>query len=673
MPPVRQFSRGPTTLAVLVAGSVALLLLPWVIGRIAALYPAALPDAPYLDLRHAPLLYLLWPLVFSGSVVLFLAPGAFLVSRSPDRRTLVSAIADGFLVSFGLLSVLGLIASRVSSRPALPFSLAVIAIAFGAWAWRARRGGSILDLPDAKRCIGWLVALSGLAAALTVPIVFWQDLNPDGGEMLNMARSLDWYLVPREPTGRLSGLGLGMVAEAYWAHTFYLLAGLTESAARLPFIFYVPVTFFAILATIETGRQDRLHAQSESVLALQVCVVFVALAYNATYHPYSADMASPAAIDVLAGICLLGMLRAFADRRLGWSLAYAAVGYFARPVALLVCALLIVAQLAIDRQQWRKVIGAPVAAIVLCLVLAATYERGLAPYLGLGLDEPSTGVMGRRLRYLLFGDWARLAYVIVPASLLPLLTLLLFPLQDSLARIWAAAALLFLAFFSCLAFTALHQYLPVVLLSLVVFWRVVAGRPRQSAWHLGASAAAVVALALSAPRSFAVDRSSREIASRLDYRIGDYRDGPLGFRQAFAGKDLLEFVFPPYDSLDPERRFISAPLMFVHYATAPSEVQREPNYLVLPVGETAPTPWTRIAENAAGSVWVRDHDAWQQQLYAPPPTDFRSRALGLPRSSLLALWGIPARRYHADLKPIMESLLNKLLPPRTGDRRSGLE
>ncbi len=594
---------------------------------------------------------------------MFLAPGVLIVIGAARRIGFCDAITKGFLVSFAVVSVLGLASGWTSTRPSLAFVTSLMAVTACAWVWCVQRGGMLESPAESKRRLLWLVGLSSFAVAVSVPIVFWQDLNSDGGEALTMARSLDQFLIPRVPRGYLSGLGLGMVAEAYWSHAFYLLGGLTESAVRLPFVFFLPVLFLGAISVIETDSPRRLRPREEVVLALGIVVTFVALAYNSSYHAYSADMSSPAAIDVFAGICMLGMLKAFADRQVAWALAFAAVGYFARPIAPLICGLCIVAQLVVAPRDWRKVVPIGLGVIACCGVLALLYEKGVASWLDLPLVEPSTGVTGRRLRYLLFSDWPKLAYVAVPAGFLPAASLLLFPLQDRLARTLACTALLYGAFFYCLAFTAIHQYLPAVLLSLVVFWRIVLGRPRPFAWTIGGVSTALVALGLSLPSSFALDRSNRSIGPDVDFRIGDYANGWQGFSQAFAARALVLAIFPDDTGSDPARQFVGTPLLFMHYATIGAP-DRDANYLFLPPGQTAAAPWFRAAENAAGSVWVKDRAEWQRRLGDAPPTTFRSRILSRPRESLLPTWGLPVKRYDVDVK----ELLSQWVPRKDASR-----
>lgn len=640
--------------ALLLASALAWSRLGDVSSAILQLYPDALPARPYLDLHHARLLYLLWPITWLGVVTLFLAPGLLLVLTSRATTTLDIAVVRGFLLSTVCVPAVSVMTAHMApgSSGSTPGVLLLTAAAF---AWWAAHGARLPDEPGRGRRLAWLAALTIVAAAASIPIVFWQDLNPDGGEMLNMARSLDWFVVPRTPAGELSGLGLGMVTQAYVTHVFYLLVGLTEPAPRLPVLLYVPVAFAGALAAIESGSERRFGRLNETWLALAVALVFVSLAYNSSYHPYSADLASPGGIDLLAGVCLLGLLQAHADGRWGWTIAFALVGYFARPVAQIVCGLLLVGQVLVDRRLDRRTLVPLLAGAVLCALAAAAYERGLGASLHLRIAEPSTDILGRRLRYVSFADWGRLAYVIVPAGVLPVLSLLLWPLQDRIARVWSLAALAFVASLAFVSFTAIHQYLPVVLLALLVFGRLLLEERRQFAWCAAALVATAATMWLALPASFAVDRSTRTLARSVDYQVGDYRGGRDGFAVAFAGKDALLSLFPDYRGVAPDTERIVGPLMLIHYATQ-RPAGTDLNFRVLPPGREAGAGWTLAGETAVAAAWVKDTGQWTLARTTPPSTAFMSPLLARPRPSLLPLWGVPQHRYDIDVKALVERL-----------------
>ena len=67
-----------------------------------------------------------------------------------------------------------------------------------------------------------------------LPIIFWQDFNPDGLEALSMGRSLFEYLLPMLPTGDVAGFSVGMNSNAYPVNWFIAWIGPVEAAARLP-------------------------------------------------------------------------------------------------------------------------------------------------------------------------------------------------------------------------------------------------------------------------------------------------------------------------------------------------------------------------------------------------------------------------------------------------------
>jgi hypothetical protein len=271
---VRAFAQW--TLRLLTFASVGFLICPFVAGRVAALFPAALPSSPYWIPGHALLLYVALPLTLLGTVTLLLAPGVLLVTGIARSSALEDAVGRGFLVAFGIDSVLALTVARAFPQSAIAFQIAVLLVAWGAWIVCVRRGAVVTRPGEAIRRLGWAALALVVATIVLLPVVCWQDLNPDGLELLTFGRSLDAQLIPRLPNGALSGLGLGMVAAAYPAHWFSTLLGLTELAARAPMLMWVPLLVIGIIGAAEAER--RLGAIDEGLVASGVLVFVAALA-----------------------------------------------------------------------------------------------------------------------------------------------------------------------------------------------------------------------------------------------------------------------------------------------------------------------------------------------------------------------------------------------------------
>jgi hypothetical protein len=329
-------------------------------------------------------------------------------------------------------------------------------------------------------------------------------------------------------------------------------------------------------------------------------------------------------------------------------------------VPLLLCGLFAIAQVLVTRRPLSRGVVTLVCAVVACVAAALCYERVVAPLLGVGLEEPSSGVMGRRLRWLVFGDWQRARAVAVLAGLAPVLSLFGSWRASPTDRVFALAAVLYFGFFWFPAFYALHHFVPVAVLLAIVHWARIADAKDRSVWRAISAVGLGAALFLSLPQSFAVDRSSRALAADLDWRVGAYRAGFDGWRQAFEAKHLLESLFPSFETMTDPARIRTVPAwVLVHYAaSAPADAARA-NYLVTADTASAPPGWAFVARDTSGSVWVRDQNRWRATLSSPPPTNFRRATLAVPRDALLPLWGVPARRYDLDLADVRTRLLGR--------------
>ncbi|MEP7348301.1 MAG: hypothetical protein ABI877_23750, partial [Gemmatimonadaceae bacterium] len=79
-----------------------------------------------------------------------------------------------------------------------------------------------LGVPTGVTAKGWGKERTALVfgflifvTAILLPRLVWQDLNPDGTELLTMGRSLASHAFARLPTGEIPGISLGMVTIAY--------------------------------------------------------------------------------------------------------------------------------------------------------------------------------------------------------------------------------------------------------------------------------------------------------------------------------------------------------------------------------------------------------------------------------------------------------------------------
>ena len=639
--------------------------------RIAGIYPGAIPAHPYFIPAHAAVLYLLWPAVVLATLFIIVFPGICLALLRRPPTSLAPLVVEGFALSMAVqILVQVLVSAWIPERS--PRAVVFLLIGTGAVSWLllAARRHHRRDVPWAaedRRRLAWLVVLPALAAMILLPVLSWQDFNPDGLEAFSTGRSLFSHALPLMPNGRAAGIGLGMLTEAYPIHWFIALIGPVEAAARLPVILVIPVLFAGLMSLAELGAVRRLRAGEEAALALGLAAVIVTIVYNASYHVYSADMASPGAIDFLAATFLVGATLGWFTRDGPGFTVCTLLGFFTRPTMLLWLVLLGLGWLIAAPREWRRL--AWIAAGLLgCLVAGAVFERVVGPLAGLSFEQDS-GALGHRLRFLRFTDVQRFAFLVVPSGFLAALALLAWRRQDALARALSAATVGYFAFFYVIAFTAPHHFLPAMLIPLAVLWRVALTRSPSRSLIVAAVAGALVGLVLSLPRTLEVDRSMRAIGAETDYRIGEYGDGFAGYRKAFEGRRVLDSLFPTWQTGgDPAHERIGHAWVQVHYARRGAPTGDPANYVVLPVAEPPPADLTLVAADTIAALYVRDVQLWQRERHSPPRTDFRSWIYDLPRTTLLEVWGAPAGAYDVDLRALLNRVLGRPGGPGPGGR-----
>ena len=134
---------------------------------------------------------------------------------------------------------------------------------------------------------------------------------------------------------------------------------------------------------VAAAPSPRHGRRSGIILALAVFVV--TMVFSASYTPYSADASAPAAFETLTVLCIAATILFAWVGRTGWMLAFAVLGYFARPTGLMVPGLLALGALALPREQrhaqWRRM----AAALTVCLAAFVLYEKVFMPIAAEGL------------------------------------------------------------------------------------------------------------------------------------------------------------------------------------------------------------------------------------------------------------------------------------------------
>jgi hypothetical protein len=631
------------------------------------LFPGPLPPNPYFVPSEALTLYVMLPTTVLATLIVFWAPGIAAVLRLARADAfgpaLLKAFAIAFLVHVGAASLLKVASPGGAAPGAFRWLILVTAAIAALVCLVGGRKEPLLETsaPRADARLLWMLFAVFAGTILLLPILFWQDMNPDGLEAFTTGRSLRSHLLPRLPTGEQPGLNLGMISMAYPVHWFMELFGVIESAARLPILLYASLILAGIVALAEWGRAKPLTPTQMGIVVLNTAVFVVAMAFNDTYHPYSADIASPANIDILSVGFLLGTVYFFWSGELAWFLVFALLAHATRPTGVMVLVLwtlgVALASRPLFLARWRWLAGALLACIGVTVVL----EQVVALVTGIHPGAETLGILDR-MRYLTVTDVRRFAFVLVPCGVVPVLSMFLWKRQDALCRCIVLVSAAYFAFFFSLAFTALHHFALVMVLPVVVFARMLTAGVLGSAWQPAAVVAGLVCLVASLPASFAVDRSVRDLGRVTRFDIGDYEGDYAGYRAAFAQKGLLEALFlPHWQAEDPGAERVGSPWPQVHYASRTAKVGHEGNYWVRPAGEPTPEGFSRIAGNDTATLYVRDFARWEHDRTHPPPVEFRSPVYEIPRETLFKQWGVPAGNYDLDLRALAEML--HLLPP----------
>jgi hypothetical protein len=632
--------------AVLLLLSLPAIVWPRALGDAAALYDSIDAAHPYASaFGSLALVYLLVPLVTLSASVLFLAPGLFLAAALGRTRTLATWIVSGLALSIvSLGTVTSLVHAVAGPAPlvrgrtyALVVALLVALAALSAMAACRRRAR---EWPIARADRFTLCGAAAVVLVLTVvfaPKLLWESFNGDGAHAYESSRLLLRQALPfwTEAAGPIAGFpGVTSMLFAFPNAWYLHLFGEVEAAARVPFLLYLGVLFFAVVLVAE--YHDRAEARAvpnaaQGAIWLSLVAYAFAMAYSATYSPYSADIALPATQDTLLVIVFLGAIHAHLVRAWGWFAFFSALTYVSLPSGLVLLVFWLLGVLvAVRPWRWRPVI-AGFAVLLGCMVVAALVPRILA---ALGAPPPGGeyGLAGilRYFAFLQLTDWRRVAYVAVACGIAPFLLLFFWRRHDHVSRAMVLATTAYFFFFFVQGYIALHHFVPAMILPVVVAARAVEERPFGGRLVPAWLVAGVVAVALSLPRTFAIHTAGRDVGRTIVARTGDYTNSDPG---VFHASTLLAQLFP-YD-WDPAVPSVygGSPLVWNHYARRSSDPTGA-IYVLQSDSFPAPSGFRLVARDSGAAVYVGDEATWARHRLLTPPTPAGAFAYTVERGTL---------------------------------------
>lgn len=612
------------------------------VSATAKLWQLAERTNPYFVPEHFGRLYVWTPLVVIGAFSAVLTPGLLAALASGLAKSIESWVLYGFAISLIALTVVTGCAQSVAARPITGFGFLLItatcSIAAAVLLFRRVQRSKVFPLPSLgfSSLAGLLVPPCVLLIALA-PKFYWENFNGDGVHAFESARLLLHQPLPFWPAtaGEIAAFpGITSMLFAFPGSWFIRLFGEYEIAARAPLLLYLVVLFCALVLVAKHGRAP-LRTVEKALIWGALALYTVVVAYSATYNPYSADIALPATQDTLLMVCFAGFVHGFLDNRTRWSVIFGLLTFLSLPNGQLLLGFWLVAVALTWRPlPWRRM-GVVAGLLVGCVALSAV---GPVVVKALGLPAPGGEYAASGLRQyfaeLNFTDWRRFNFFLVPCGILPGLALLAWRWQDQVARSVTLVAAASLFFFYVQAATALHYYIPVMLLPLIVYWRL--NRPGRllsgSLFNLATAVALLAGFVVSVPRSWAVDTRGRMVGYATLFPDDRYHDmDPIAFRRS----SVLKYVFPyDWNRAVPDSTYGGSPLVWNYYAHQRKEPARAANYIVQDTSVRPVPSGRRAGVMGKWAVYVVDDSVWNMHRAPQNRVPPGSALYSIPRRDL---------------------------------------
>jgi hypothetical protein len=470
--------------------------------------------------------------------------------------------------------------------------------------------------------------------------IFRHEPTSDGIEAIEMARSLDAHFLPRWPTeSGLKGLGQGLVALAFpnaWL-------GVDDPFPRLSFLMFLAAIAAQIVALVEARRETAVGWIAAGAITASVVAAGATLGLHVSFDPYYADVASPAGAELMTVAMMLAAFVAFTERRTVVFLVAAVLAHATLPSGLLFVVVFGAAWFAVTRS--RSALGRVGAAIGLCLVATLLYEHVYVPHAlapGATMDAGSES-LASRVRLLIFTDWTRLAFLVIPCGIVPFFFLFFWKKQDAIASVATIVTAALFVFFAVLATYSPHYFAPAMVLALVPYWR----WARSPLWLWIGLAGALAGLALSLPPFHDRPQPCREVGRTISV----YADRGDSRR---PGEVLQSLAHLPWDEVDPARSFVATGLQLAHESKRSEDSGIEPgrNWEVRPDSDAPEPGYQPVVSRGGWTLFARPGVKLEDVKERGWRTDFQAPWYRVPKEALFRGLTLKSGRYDLDLKKL---------------------
>ena len=595
---------------------------------------AMLALLPEIDLSHAyfsmvrpHLQYLVMPIVLSSCVILVTTPGLLIIAAAGRANDLYRWLIEAFVINFFLVSGVAAAIQFLTKTPltgaaffimVLCLGVAASGVLFSRTCVRPIQAAAI-SLGSLTTAIG-LLGIPVIFAVALMPKMFWESFTGDGAHMFETARLLlfqTWPFWPESAGDIHTWPALNSATLAYPLSWFVRLFGTTEAAVRLPMVLFIPLLFCALRGVIAEKRAEAIKPVETMLIWIAILSYALTMCYNATYNPYSADIALPTSQDTLVMIFFLGSLGAWIRRDYGWLVTWTLLTLLTSPAGFPMFASALVGLLVSARPwRWHLLIRYGVGLVsCICFIAVLVYLLEL-------LEMPTPGSehglgMLRKFAFLAIGDFERFLYAFLPVGIYPAFALLAWRQADEPARVLIIVTALMFTMYYIIGASALHYFVPTMLLPVAIFWRRFSSVQLGKGKTVACGLAGVVAIWFALPVGESIYTATRDVGTKIDARaFQSYHEMDFS---AVAVSSLLGVLFPTVASVGvPEEKYGDSPLAWYYYAQQSNFGNSSKAYALVRPGTVMPLGIKEIGRIKTAALFVLDETQWMKEQKLQP-------------------------------------------------------